>query len=169
MSGRLDFVPFGEGGRYVLARDGTAYRLDDGPPRPLVPIRRAEAAQHARGDITFDDPSFWDSARAEVEPLVFEVTESGDREATFVIDDTGTPRRVLGTFTEWIHVPTRADRCPSLRPGQVVSDAKSWFAGQPVPAVGDAERNWYALEMPDRSTQIFHGPSVAAHLFSRTP
>ncbi len=165
MSGRRDFVPLDDGGRYTLDRAGVAYRVDDGPPRPLVAMRRAEAAQHARADLTFEKPEVWGSNRQQVEPLVFEVTETSEREATVIVDPDGNLARVLGTFTEWIHVPCRKDRWTELRPGQVLSDAKGWFSGQPVRAVGDTERNWYALELPDRSVQVFHGPSVAAHLF----
>lgn len=139
MSGRRDFVPLGAGGRYLLDRHGVAYRVDDGPPRPLVPIPLVNAARHARADFRFD-------ARDIRELPAMGLHDLPPKEAApLVLVEDGVP------VVEWVVTPP--------------ADAEAWWCGQTVPAVGDTATGWYALEMGDGSTQIIHGPSVAAHLF----
>jgi hypothetical protein len=60
--------------------------------------------------------------------------------------------------TEWLRIPAQAERGPDT----------AHFVGQEVSAVGDTSSGWYALHLPDGSTQVFHGPSVAAHIFRRS-
>jgi hypothetical protein len=145
MSGIPDLRPLDAGGRYLLDREGVAYRADDGSLRRLEPIPLEVAAQSARADFRFQVRSLdrYPLHPKQAEPLVRE----GE--------------------AEWVCIPPRESRTPTAPEGEGVASV-SWFAGGSVPAVGDTSSGWYALRMPDGSTQVFHGPSVAAHIFRRS-
>jgi hypothetical protein len=145
MSGLPDLRPLDAGGRYLLDREGVAYRADDGSLRRLEPIPLKVAARHARADFRFEVRSLdrYPLHPKQAEPLV------RDGEA------------------EWVYIPPRETRVPTLPEGEGVA-CVAHFVGQSVPAVGDTSSGWYALHLPDGSTQVFHGPSVAAHIFRRS-
>lgn len=152
---------------YEIDREGSVFRVSPPKlPRRLAAVGLATARQYAARDPDFDP-----KRRRERSFVVWFPEGYGPP----LVCRSLPPEPILyGTaedrWTFLVRLPSAAERKPpaiqDLPPG-VRGPKASWAAGQPLPAVGDTDRGWFLLDLPDRSSLLFHGPSKAAEVFGR--
>lgn len=138
---------------YRVTPDGRVFRCRDG--RPVRPLTLTEARRFAAAAIEFDQNRMSRQPLGPVPPeqLVYLGEEESETERGEL-----TIRQM--PMVQWVRLPSRPEREPHAA-SDALAVSSAWFAGGPMPAVGDTGRLWYRLEH-DGAKVLFHGPSLAA-------